>query len=264
MIKKTTKLLIVFFSFLIIVFVSFYLIGKNYYNIPILMYHNIDLTDEENSLYVSPDRFIKQLNFIKARGYKVLNLDEFIDYIKGENKIKSRKLVLITFDDGFRDNYTNAYKELKSYGFSAVFFMPSGKIGHEDRLTKKQILQMHKDGMDFGSHTLSEVYIPDLDNSEDIIRQIYSSKRVLERLLSSEVKALAYPIGGYTEKTLEFVPITGYKVAFTTNRGFNKSCKNNNIYQIRRIKVTDKDNNFKLWIKLTGFYNLFRSIKDPY
>jgi len=264
MLKKISKFIIGLFIVLVIGVVIFYFIGKTYfYNIPILMYHHVDYFEGDNSLYVSLNRFSNQIDFIVNKGYQILTLDKFIDYVKGNKKIEKKNLVLLTFDDGYSDNYENVYKILKQYGIGGIFFVPVNRIGQEGRLTRQQILEMDLNGMIFGSHTMSECYLPSVSVKQARI-EIFKSKEVLEALLDEEIKSIAYCIGGYDKKVLELVREAGYKIAFTTNRGFEKDLKNDSLYELRRIKVTDRDNNFKLWAKLTGFYNLFRSIKEPY
>ena len=73
-----------------------------------------------------------------------------------------------------------------------------------------------------------------------------------------QVNIFAYPTGGYTKEAQDLLRKSGYLMAFTTNRGFDKSRSNNDIFALRRIKVTNKDNWFKLWVKLSGIYNLFQ------
>jgi peptidoglycan/xylan/chitin deacetylase (PgdA/CDA1 family) len=182
--------------------------------------------------------------------------------VRGGKKIDKKNLVLITFDDGHADNY-QAYRVLNKLGMSAVFFIPSDKIGDQGRLSASEVVKMHNDGMDIGSHTKSEVYCPDLEG-EDFKVELLDSKLVLEHLIGGKVKSIAYPMGGYNRATMQAVKEAGYKIAFTTNRGFDKHWRNDNPYQLRRIKVTFRDNDFKLWAKLTGFYNWLRSVKDPY
>ena len=76
-----------------------------------------------------------------------------------------------------------------------------------------------------------------------------------------KIKTFSYPVGGYTPQTVEDVKEAGYLCACTTNRGTSKEL---NRYALRRIKVTGRDKKFKLWAKLSGFYNIFKRVKDPY
>lgn len=227
------------------------------------MYHHVDCFESDNSLHVSPEVFAEQIKFIVSRGYKVLTLDMFIKYINGEEKIKDKNMVLLTFDDGYDDNFTYVYNILRANGIGGLFFIPVKKIGLKGWLDLKQIEIMDYNGMMFGSHTLNEKYLPDLDR-EQAYKELKESKNELEKILDEEIKSIAYCSGGYTKETLELVKKAGYKTGFTTNRGFEKNSKNDNIYALRRIKVTDRDNNFRMWIKLSGIYDLFRTVKYPY
>ncbi len=253
----------VILCFLALVLTGFLGIRYFFYDIPVLMYHYVDYTESDSSLFVSPESFKRQLDFIEKRGYRVLTLDEFIEYLKGKKRVNTRNLVLITFDDGRWDNYSNAYPPLKARGFSALFFVPSGLIGEQEVINSSQILEMAEAGMVFGSHSLTHAYLPSLEYQQ-LRTEVIESREALSELLNQEIKSIAYPIGGFNEDTLDLVREAGYEVAFTTNRGFYKDWRNDQPYAVRRVKVKDSDNNFNLWLKLSGIYNLFRSVKSPY
>jgi len=250
-------------GFAVVVTTGFFAARAFFYDIPVLMYHYVDYTESGSSLFVSPESFARQIDFISRRGYRVLTLDEYTGYIK-EGRDKGRKnLVLLTFDDGREDNYTNAYPMLKEKGMSAVFFVPAGLIGEKDVLNREQITEMSLSGMEFGSHSLTHSYLPAL-SYEELEREIIESKKILDELLGEEIRPIAYPIGGYNEDTLELVRAAGYSIAFTTNRGFSKNRRNDDYFAVRRVKIKDSDSSFNLWLKLSGIYNLFKSVKEPY
>lgn len=258
------------FKFLIIILVviilaaglSFYYLRANFYDIPVLMYHNISPPDEGNMANVTPEVFKEQMAFIADNGYKVIGPDEYLDYLAGKKPIK-KNLVMITFDDGYENNYTYAFTVLKEHGFKAVIFAVVDKIDREGYLSVPQIREMQAAGIVFGSHTLNESYLPAL-SEEEIKKEVGVSKVKLTQLTGESVDYFAYCTGGFTKRAQEIIQNEGYLIAFTTNRGLDKDWLNDDCYAIRRIKVTNRDNWFKLWAKLTGIYNLFRDVEDPY
>lgn len=268
MLKKIFKILsktIILLTIIVSLLISGgYLYLKNqYYTIPVLMYHHVSPLSDGNIANVTPERFKEQMEFIKKGNYEVIGPYEFLDYALGKKERPSKKLVMITFDDGYRDNYAYAYEIIKNQDFPAVIFMVVNKIGKKDYLTINDIKKMQSSGIIFGSHTLNETYLPALTKKE-LKEEIIGSKIKFEMLTEKPVHFFAYCTGGYTEEAQEILKDAGYLSAFTTNRGFDKSWRNDDLFAVRRIKITDKDSPFKLWAKLTGIYQLFHRVRNPY
>jgi peptidoglycan/xylan/chitin deacetylase (PgdA/CDA1 family) len=262
--RQLVKFLIIIILVSVLLFGAFFYYAKhNFYDIPILMYHNISPPEDGNNTNVTPERFKAQMKYIKDNNYQVITPDEYADILKGKKKVYSKNLVMLTFDDGYENNYTYAYPVLKEYNFPALIFVIVNKIGQEGYLRVEQIRQMQKDGIIIGSHTLNEKYLPDL-NKVRLSEELCVSKERLDGITGGPVEFFAYCSGGYTIQAQKMLQDAGYVLAFTTNRGFDKSLENDDPYAIRRIKVTNADNNFKLWAKLSGIYNMFRTVRDPY
>ncbi len=246
-------------AFILIIIVSF--IGYLYLNhqAPILMYHAIDGNRTESHNVVSPQTFKRQMEFIKNKGYQVVSLDDYCRLLE-ENKPIPRNLVIITFDDGYKDNL-EATRIINELGFGATIFLVVNNVGKAGYLNKKDIKWIIENTeTTIGSHTLAHSYLPDLDD-ESLEKEVKLSKEKLERIFGVEITALSYPTGGFDERTLKEVKDAGYSCACTTNRGFSKKL---NLYALRRVKITEGDNSFKLWAKLSGFYNIFKKPKKPY
>ena len=99
--------------------------------IPVLYYHKIDYPKKDavyKGLYVTPEQFKRQIALLKFLGYHTINPKEILSFVKG-HKIQVKKPLLITFDDGYENNYLNAYPVLKAAGFTSVIFISSGFIG---------------------------------------------------------------------------------------------------------------------------------------
>lgn len=252
-----------FVTFLVLIFLAgtiLFFSGYGYVA-PIMMYHHVDDSNYGEANYVSLEKFEEHLKFLKDHHYHVISFHELVTLIK-ENRRISRKTVVLTFDDGYRNNYLNAYKLLKKYGFPAMIFVPTGSIGEPDRLTEAQMKEMMANGIAIGSHTQTECYLPD-KNLEELYEELSDSRKILEKILGKEVRYLAYPCGGFTKEAKEVARKSGYLGACTTNRGYDRW--NKDVFELNRIRFSNKDNsNVILWVKLSGYYNLFRKPKNPY
>lgn len=254
--KKLFIFLAVVFA---LIFGSFYVYLYLNYSTPILMYHSVDENKMQGYSAVPFEVFKMQVKFIKDRGYNVISLDDYCSKLT-QNKPIPRNTVVITFDDGKDDNL-KAAKVLKELNLPATMFIIVDEIGQESYMTKEDIDWItNNTRITVGSHTLTHTYLPSLDN-DAIKMEVTESKSKLENMFDTEVKTFSYPVGGYTPQTVEDVKEAGYLCACTTNRGTSKELDR---YALRRIKVTGRDKKFKLWAKLSGFYNIFKRVRNPY
>ena len=238
--------------------------SRDKYVVPIMMYHRIDAGVTTELDTVSPEVFELQMAFLKTHGYHILSVDELVDGLK-QGKELPRNSVVITFDDGYENNFLYAFPVLKKYQFPAMFFISPGRRGTlrgNKYLELDQIKIMLDGGMDFGSHGMTQAYLPD-SSEEEQLYEIQESKRVLEQELGVPIEYFAYPIGGFGEGIKDKIKEADYKAAFATNRGHDRF--NKDLYEINRIKFSNKNTSrIVLWAKLHGYYNLFRRMKKPY
>ena len=132
------------------------------YTVPILMYHY--LGSHEGTLSVTPESFERQMKYLRDHRYHVISLDEFIETKRRGGEF-SHNTVVITFDDGQRNNYHDAFPILKKYAMPATIFVITQWTGQSAYLTWDQMREMSAAGVDFGSHTQHHVYLPDADTS---------------------------------------------------------------------------------------------------
>ena len=111
------------------------------YAVPIIMYHHVKYSEKRDPNSVTPENFAWQMEFIKKNGYQVISLDELIEGIKTGRSF-SRKSVVITFDDGYEDNYLYAFPTLKKLGITATMFIVSDLIGQKGYLTWEEVKTM--------------------------------------------------------------------------------------------------------------------------
>ncbi len=168
--------------------------------VPVLMYHAV--SDELwgiESLFVSPARMEEQLKWITENGYTPIWFED----LHRLNSIE--KPIILTFDDGYSDNYTDLYPLLKKYQVKATVFMITGSIGEEHYLTEQQIKEMAESGLvSFQSHTVTHRLLTQL-NAEELKTELTESKKALFELTGKQPFVLCYPTGEYSKAVLEAV-----------------------------------------------------------
>ena len=231
------------------------------YVVPIMMYHHVADVDPKRSDTVSPERFDWHMAYLKKHHFNVLPLRTLVQIIK-QGKPLPRKSVVITFDDGSADNFQYAFPVLKKYDFPATIFVITDVVNTEGYLTTAQMKEMLAQGIEIGSHTRRHAYLPGI-LGKTLLEEIRDSKDMLEQELGVTVANFAYPAGGFTQEAKRIVQTSGYESACTTNRGYDRF--NRDVYELKRVRFSDQDNRVDyLWMKLTGFYNLFRKTRNPY
>jgi len=243
---------------------GFYFYIRAKYVVPILMYHHIDEGGSSSSLSVSPENFRRQMHFLSRHNYNVIALAELLEAELKKERLP-RNTVVLTFDDGYEDNFYSAYPVLKKYGLPAIIFVIVDSVGQEGYLNYTQMKEMASSGIiTIGSHTSTGDYLPGKKDPQ-LEREIGASKRILEARLNKRVDFFCYPIGGFTPRIQEIVKKYGYRASCTTNRGKFKSYKNCDLFALKRIKVKDNlANLFVFRVKLSGYYNLFRRVREPH
>ncbi len=259
--KIVKRLALTVFFISAVMAVGFVIWIQDQYVVPIMMYHSVSLADDNSSNVVDPGSFAKQMNYLKNNGYHVIPLDDYVEGNKARKKFP-HKTVVITFDDGYSDNYKNAFPVLKGRHFPATIFLISDMVGvSENLLTWDQVKEMGQYGITFGSHTRHHVYLPEA-SEEEMKDEIVGSKRVIEEHLGKPVDYFAYPSGGFSERIKTITALAGYKAALTTNRGYDRY--DIDLYELNRVHINNGDNRYTFWFKLSGYYNLFRKLRSSH
>jgi peptidoglycan/xylan/chitin deacetylase (PgdA/CDA1 family) len=217
----------------------------------VLMYHKVnDLPGNRMSMPVS--LFDEQMHQLRELGYRAVDLDAVLEHYRGGAPLPDGA-VLITFDDGYRDNLQNAAPILQRHGYPAVQFVPIGYVGdslplpHEEHLAARGVLNRTVDweeladlerlGVRIESHGISHRPLADLELDE-AAREIAISKLRLEERLGRPVCAFSYVKGSeahYKPVHLSLVRQAGYDVAFTAVSGANSPASDP--LQLRRYNV---------------------------
>ncbi len=228
-------------------------------SVPILMYHKVSPDPRIGGLglRVNPRHFEKQVGLLAKMGYRTVSMDYLITRLQTGTALPDKVLV-ITFDDGYRDNFLWARPILKKYGFRALIFLVSEQIGKTNAwdngmpinklLSEKEINLMLVEGFEFGSHTQTHRSLTTLKQSK-AAAEISDSKTSLEKKLGTTIKYFCYPYGKYNQQVVDLVKVSGYDAAFTTVQG--KIQSGNNIFTLKRIRITGHSN-LSDFIKLLG------------
>lgn len=198
------------------------------------MYHRIRDDEIDPDISVSTKRFDQQMGYLREN-FNVMSLDKLLDNV-AKNGEREMDTVAITFDDGFKDNYSNAYPILKRHKLPATIFLVSHFIGkRQDMLNPDDLRTMSIDHIDFGSHTathriLSEVGI------EEAAKEILDSKTAIENMLDYKVRFFAYPKGkaaDFNNQVKTIVESSGYRAAFSTENGAID--RHSDSYELKRV-----------------------------
>ncbi|WP_291643702.1 polysaccharide deacetylase family protein [Clostridium sp.] len=189
-------------------------IKHNDKGIPVLMYHSIGYK-KGNTLMLPKENFREQMKYLKDNGYVTLTLDETYVFFEN-NKPVPEKSVVLTFDDGYVDNYVDALPILKKFGFKATIFVITGEVDKsKSYMNVEQLKEMEASGMDIQSHTVHHDHLAKLSYQKQL-ETLKESKDFLEKALNKKIKYFAYPYGEYSKESLKAVKEAGYTMAFTT------------------------------------------------
>jgi glycosyltransferase involved in cell wall biosynthesis/peptidoglycan/xylan/chitin deacetylase (PgdA/CDA1 family) len=234
----------------------------------VLMYHRINDDLEPSPMVTDTRTFRQQMEFLYKNGYKVIGIGEMIERLKDPSYKLNGKEVVITFDDGYRDNFLNAYPVLKEYAFPATIFLTTGMTGTDkkspkyadmpspDMLSWEEVHEMAENGIAFGAHTLNHPHLALIDINDAKI-EIKESEAVLE---SKGVKAnsFCYPYGDYDDEVKRIVREAGFDCAFTVKPGANlPGC---DLFELLRVETNGVDSLFDFRKKLAGAYNVLHRL----
>lgn len=198
--------------------------------VTILMYHAVDEKAwGDTSLFVKTSEFEKQMNYLKENGYKTLFLSEI------DTAFNYDKPIIITFDDGYKNVYDNAFPILTKYNLKSNFYIITRWMDGQTYVNEDMVKQMDKSEIvEIGSHTLTHIQLG-VSSYEQQETELKESKDDLEKLLGKQIDTIAYPYGSYNSNTINITK-KYYKYAVTVNSDYNYQNKMNK-YSLNRIKI---------------------------
>lgn len=205
--------------------------------IPVLLYHHVSDISEQSpdfEISVTPKVFDEQMKALKNAGFSAISPQQLLDFMQEKNVRLPSRPIVITFDDGYEDNYTKAFPILKNYGFRATVFMVGINFDRRDRLSQTEIHEMIKAGWTIGSHSVTH---PDLNelSREDIEKEIVNSQAKAEKMTDKHTDFFAYPGGFFNVESFDMVE-NHYAGAFTILSGLNVPSRDN-VILMRRIPI---------------------------
>ena len=198
--------------------------GRATVQVPILMYHYIRVPPDPASdrlgwgLSTSPEDFGRQMNYLDDNGYHPVTLTDLRGYLAGTQSLPDRPVVL-TFDDGYSDVYTQAYPVLQRHHFRAVAYIVSGFVGRAGQnVMPDEVREMDANGIEIAAHTVNHLDLTKL-HGPDLWNEVKGSKDALEALVGHPVLDFCYPSGRYDPEVVQAVEAAGYQSATTTESG---------------------------------------------
>lgn len=239
----------------------------------VLMYHLISESPKGGryqGMRVSPAAFERQLAWLAKHGFHFATMDEVV---RGDAPPRS---VVLTFDDGYEDNYTAAFPLLKKYGAKATLYLVadreegsdwsakkkahhnSGELTREPKLSDAQVAEMIASGIiELGAHTMTHANLASLDTSGKKA-EIADSKEWLEKRFGVKIGSFAYTFGIWDAEDREIVREAGFSSAVTTDPGID-ALPFAEPLAIRRIKISGKENHLAFCLRMRcGWRGLFK------
>ncbi|MCQ9207746.1 MAG: polysaccharide deacetylase family protein [Omnitrophica bacterium] len=241
-----------------------YAADKN--SIRVLTYHNITdrpVPNEWGEMTTPHELFERQMEYLKENGYNTISAREVFEVLVSVDGNISEKTVCITFDDGYKDNYENAYPALEKYGLKATVFVTAGFIGKGkgafgEYLSWREIREMKKSGVfTFGCHSFSHRNLVGL-REDELDEEIKGGKDVLEDATGSEAETFAYPFGwhsAFNKQVRDAVEKQGFLCAFTGVQGANT--RKTDLFRLRRLRVSWMDHMEEFQKVLIGAYDWY-------
>ncbi len=206
-------------------------------SLPILMYHHIQPEDQaktakQTSLSVYTPIFREQMQYLKDKGYTTISPADLAGFLENGTPLPN-KPVLLTFDDGYSDNYSDMFPVLKEMGMRGVVFMITGLADNPGYLSWNQIGEMSTNGIYFGNHTWSH---HNMKAVLDVIqKEVGTAETQLKERFLNQEKIFAYPYGLMSPLAINYLSTNGYRMAFDTVSGRIQCAKKK--YELTRIRV---------------------------
>lgn len=210
-------------------------------NVPILMYHYVSEPPAEADIYrrdlsVTPAQLSAQIEAMAAAGFVSVRLSDLISFLATGQPVLPPKSVVLTFDDGYQDNFDHAFPLLKQAGFTATFFVITDFVdaGRPGYMTWDELRAMHDAGMDIGSHSRNH---PDLagQSLDFLVWQALGSREMIESRLGFTPRVFCYPSGRYDALAMQVVQSANFWGAVTVRQGATHSSEH--LFELTRVRI---------------------------
>lgn len=221
------------------------------HKIAILGYHSVmprEINTSGDMLVVDREKFEDELKMLKKLGYKTMTLDEYYCWKTGKCK-KKQKSVLITFDDGYKNNYEYAYDLLKKYDMNAVVFCVGAYVlaNDEIHMNMEDLNKVREEypNIEIASHSYDMHF-----HSDKTYDEVVEDAKKMAEVIQTEY--YAYPFGDYTDEYISALKDEGYKMAFTfgPKREHRKSDLKDDDYLVPRLNISNDMPMYKFILRL--------------
>lgn len=209
-------------------------------HVPILMYHYLSTPPAAADIYrrdlsVPPELFAAHLDRMQAEGYSTISLYALVAYIQ-QGEPLPEKPVIITFDDGYRDNYENAFPLLRERQMTATFFLVIDFIDRErpEYLTWDMVREMYTGGMSIEVHGVDHTTLRGRSQADLEFQALRSYETIRDRI-GVRPRFLSYPAGEYDDATIAIFRSANYWAGVTTIQGATHSSEN--LFELHRIRM---------------------------
>lgn len=247
------------------------IVKKRRYEMPVIMYHRVIKAETEKGVhgtYVTVEQFEEQMKYLKKKGYETVTFKDLLNNRYKQRFDKDKKWIMLTFDDGYKDNYENAFPILKKYQFKGIIYILDGieynkwdvenSENPEKRFTlmnRDELLEMQNYGIEFGGHTCTHPRLTEL-SLEETKTEVINSKFNIEKTIGRELLSFAYPYGSLNEEIKKIPQEIGYRFAVATDSG--SIVFSDDLFEIRRIGIFPTNNLFNFKRKVSGKYNFIK------
>lgn len=242
------------------------------YEVPILMYHKVLEKKEDGGVhgtYVTKEQMEHHLRVIKKKGYETITFEELKKM--GLNHRFDKKYIILTFDDGYKDNHDILLPLLEKYDMKAVIYLVSDSTYNKwdvdfdanpekryELMNETEINKLIKSGrIEFGGHTTTHKNLTKL-SKEDLLVELENDKKKLEEKIGKKATSFAYPYGSVNEEIKEAISELGYDFGIACDTGSVDMAKD--LFQIRRVLIFNTIDKLGIYRKISGDYN-FKKIK---
>lgn len=215
--------------------------------VPILMYHYISEPAPDAHPYrlnnsLAPDMFVEHLDYLQAQGYTTIYFKDLISYLATGAPELPPKPIILTFDDGYEDNYLNAFPALQARGMVGTFFIITDFAtqavtdpAYANYATWEQLREMADAGMEIGSHSRNH---PDLAGKDldYLVWQALGSKESIEANIGYHPHILSYPAGSYDQLVIDVFRSAHFWGAVTTQQGIRQD--SDHLFTCKRIRIS--------------------------
>lgn len=209
--------------------------------VPILMYHYVSEPPPDADVYrkdlsVTPAQFESHLQALQDAGYQSVALTDLVSYLATGQPELPAKSVVLTFDDGYEDNYINAFPLLKKYGFTAMIFVITDFVDMQrpGYVSWDQLAEMHAAGIDVGSHSRDHADLAGRD-VDFLVWQALGSRQMIESRLGFTPRLFCYPAGQYDDLAIQVIHSADYWGAVTTKQGATHAA--DAPFELTRVRV---------------------------